>query len=82
VALEATEGDVFRQRNHGPCGPPKVMKNGVYPATALHGSATLPFVIPSAAKGSAVPRTIPGNVFRQSVPGSGWICKSEFSHTL
>jgi hypothetical protein len=25
----------------------KVMKNAFYPATALHGSAALPFVIPS-----------------------------------
>jgi hypothetical protein len=28
-----------------------------------NGSATLPFVIPSEAEGSAVLRTIPGNVF-------------------
>jgi hypothetical protein len=33
-----------------------------YPATALHGSVAFPFVIPSAAEGSAVLRTIPGNV--------------------
>jgi hypothetical protein len=45
---------------------PKVMKNDFYPATTLHGSIALPFVIPSAAEGSAVPRTIPGNVFLQS----------------
>jgi hypothetical protein len=31
-------------------------------AITPNGSATLPFVIPSAAEGSAVPRTIPGNV--------------------
>jgi hypothetical protein len=37
------------------------------PATALHGSVALPFVIPSEAEGSAVPRTTLGNVFRQSV---------------
>jgi hypothetical protein len=41
------------------------------PATALDGSAALPFVIPSAAEGSAVPRTIPGNVFD---PRSTSIC--------
>jgi hypothetical protein len=41
----------------------KVMKNAFYSATALHGSASLPFVIPSAAEGSAVPRTTPGNFF-------------------
>jgi hypothetical protein len=29
------------------CGPPKVMKNAVCLATSLHGSAVLPFVIPS-----------------------------------
>jgi hypothetical protein len=37
------------------------MENTFYPATTLDGSATLPFVIPSEAEGSAVPRTIPGN---------------------
>ena len=31
----------------GACGPPKEMKNTFCPATALHGSVTLPFVIPS-----------------------------------
>jgi hypothetical protein len=30
--------------------------------TTSNESAALPFVIPSAAEGSAVPRTIPGNV--------------------
>jgi hypothetical protein len=34
----------------------------------LYGSAALPFVIPSAAEGSAVPRTFLGNVFRRSDP--------------
>jgi hypothetical protein len=33
------------------------------PTTPLHGSTALPFVIPSEVEGSAVPRTIPGNVF-------------------
>jgi len=55
--------------NKGPfywvCGSPKVMKNTFYPAVALHGSIALPFVIPSAAEGSAVLRPNPGNVFRQ-----------------
>jgi hypothetical protein len=51
---------------HGPLGPPKVMKNTFCLATALQGSAALPFVIPSAAEGSAVPRTSLGNVFRRS----------------
>ena len=32
-----------------------------------HGSVDLPFVIPSEAEGSAVPRTFRGNVFRQGV---------------
>jgi hypothetical protein len=36
-------------------------------ATAVHGSATVPFVIPSAAEGSAVQRTSLGNVFEPSV---------------
>jgi hypothetical protein len=44
-------------------GPRKVMKSGFCSATALHGSVALPFVIPSAAEGSAVQRTYPGNVF-------------------
>ena len=39
------------------------------PATTFHVIATLSFVIPSEAEGPAVPRTLPGNVFRQSVPG-------------
>jgi hypothetical protein len=39
------------------------MKNAFCQVTALHGSVALPFVIPSVAEGSAVPRTIPGNVF-------------------
>ena len=47
--------------------PLKVMKNAFSPATAPNGSVALPFVIPSAAEGSAVPRTLPGNVFRHSV---------------
>jgi hypothetical protein len=45
------------------CGPPKVTKNILRTATTLHGRVPLPFVIPSEAEGSAVPRTIPGNVF-------------------
>ena len=38
------------------------MKNTFCLATAVHGSIALPFVVPSAAEGSAVPRTFPGNV--------------------
>ena len=49
------------------CGPPKGMKNAFCPVTALHGSVAFPFVIPSAAEGSAVQRTFRGNVFRPSV---------------
>jgi hypothetical protein len=49
--------------------PTKEMKNAFCSATALYGSAALPFVIPSAAEGSAVPRTFLGNVFRQSGHG-------------
>ena len=40
-------------------------ENAFHPATTLHGSGAFPFVIPSAAEGSAVLRTIPGNVFLQ-----------------
>jgi hypothetical protein len=39
------------------------------PATTLYRTVALPFVIPSEAEGSAVPRTFRGNVFRPSVPG-------------
>jgi hypothetical protein len=60
-------GHVFRQSVLWASGPPKVMKNGFCSATALHGSAAFPFVIPSEAEGSAVPRTSLGNVFRQAV---------------
>jgi hypothetical protein len=48
MGLRRTQGDEKRFR----------------PATAFHGSFTLPFVIPSEAERSAVPRTFPGNVFR------------------
>ena len=47
----------------GSRGPPEEMKNTFSPATDLHGSVALPFVIPSAAEGSAVQRTFHGNVF-------------------
>jgi hypothetical protein len=43
------------------------------PATTLYGTVALSFVIPSEAEGSAVPRTLPGNVFR-SGQRSGEIC--------
>jgi hypothetical protein len=36
----------------------------------FYGTTTLPFVIPSEAEGSAVPRTFPGNVFRQNAAQS------------
>ena len=39
------------------------------PASTLYGTATLPFVIPTEAEGSAVQRTFRGNVFRPSAPG-------------
>jgi hypothetical protein len=42
-------------------GPPKGMKNAFCSVTTLHASVALPFVIPSEAEGSAVPRTFPGN---------------------
>jgi hypothetical protein len=51
-------------------GPPKEMKIANHyrlcrsPVTAAEVSATLPFVIPSEAEGSAVQRTSRGNVFR------------------
>ena len=43
-------------------GSAEVDENGFRSATAFYGSATLPFVIPSAAEGPAVPRTSLGNV--------------------
>jgi hypothetical protein len=39
--------------------PTQRMKNGLYLATALHGSVALSFVIPSEAEGSAVPLPAP-----------------------
>jgi hypothetical protein len=54
------------------CGPPKGMKNGLGPATALLGSVTLPFVISTEAQRSGEISVLMlrlGNVFRQSVPG-------------
>jgi hypothetical protein len=38
------------------CGPPRVMKNGLGPATTFYGTAALSFVIPSEAERSAVPQ--------------------------
>jgi hypothetical protein len=49
------------------CGPPKGMKNGLGPATALLGSVTLPFVISTEAQRSgeiSVLMLFLGNVFR------------------
>jgi hypothetical protein len=40
-----------------------IMKNALGPSTTFHITTTLSFVIPSAAEGSAVLRTFPGNVF-------------------
>jgi hypothetical protein len=57
---------LFSAEESWACGPPKRMKNRFHEATALHGSATLPFVIPSEVEGSAVQRTSRGNVLRQS----------------
>jgi hypothetical protein len=42
----------------------------VHSTIVLNRSAPFPFVIPSVAEGSAVPRTIPGNVLRKSVAQS------------
>jgi hypothetical protein len=39
----------FRQRNHGPFGPPKVMKNGSCSAATVPGGTTPPFVISTGA---------------------------------
>jgi hypothetical protein len=44
----------------------KVMKKRFRPPSTLDGTVALSFVIPSAAEGSAVLRTLRGNVFRQS----------------
>jgi hypothetical protein len=49
------------------------MTNTFCPPTALHGSVDLPFVIPSAAEGSAVPRTFLGNVCGSA--GLLWFCR-------
>ncbi len=44
-------------------GAKQCNENTLGPATPFHVTTTLSFVIPSEAEGSAVPRTIPGNVF-------------------
>src|ERR1700723_2893160 len=46
-----------------PLPPEKSHSRSLQPLTNLIGSATLPFVIPSEAEGSAVQRTRPGNMF-------------------
>jgi hypothetical protein len=56
MSLRPTQGDENR--------PPS--------EAAFHRKVVLSFVIPSEAKGSAVPRTFPGNIFRQS----GGICSA------
>src|SRR3981081_1959658 len=38
------------------------------PATTLHRTVALSFVIPSEAEGSAAPRTFPGNVLQHAQP--------------
>jgi hypothetical protein len=43
------------------------MKNGLCSATALNGSATFSFVIPSEAEGPAVLQARPGDIFRQGI---------------
>jgi hypothetical protein len=45
-------------------GPTQGDEKRLGPATTLYRTVALPFVIPSEAEGSAVPRTLPGNVFR------------------
>jgi hypothetical protein len=47
------------------CGPPKVMKNTLGPATALQGSVALRFVIPS---NSTCLRQVEGEMTRQESP--------------
>jgi hypothetical protein len=47
--------------------PAQGIEKRLGPATTFYGTAALSFVIPSEAEGSAVPRTLRGNVFRQSV---------------
>ena len=67
--LRSLLGDVFRQRNHGSLGPPKVMKNGFGSATTLPGSTGLPFVISTEAQRSgeiSVWMLFLGNVFERS----------------
>ncbi len=65
--VKAAHGCVQRSKAGNP--------GALCPATALHGGATLPFVIKRAAglsrravEGSAVSRTLPGNVFRPTIP--------------
>src|SRR5882757_4807970 len=49
--------------------PTRGDEKSLRPATTLYRTVAPSFVIPSAAEGSAVPRTSPGNVFRRCVPG-------------
>jgi hypothetical protein len=67
LCVDAPSWKCFSTEESWACGPTKAMKNVLCPATAFHGSVALPFVIPSEAEGSAVPRTSLGNVFRPSV---------------
>jgi hypothetical protein len=55
--LTTSPGNVFRESNRWAFSPPKVMKNALCPATTLHGSATLPFVIST----EAYPDFLPHN---------------------
>jgi hypothetical protein len=55
LCMEAPAPPFSSRVGNGPqvaCGPPKEMKNTFCPATALQGSVTLPFVIPTGAKRS------------------------------
>ena len=57
-------------------GPTQGDEKRLGPATTLYRTVTLPFVIPSEAEGSAVPRTSLGNVFRSKRNGSRQVAAS------
>jgi hypothetical protein len=52
-------------------GPTQGDEKRLGPATTLYRTVPLPFVIPSAGEGSAVPRTLPRNVFSTELL---WAC--------
>jgi hypothetical protein len=59
-----TDREPWQATENMGCGPLKVLKNASHPATPLHGSGALLFVIPPARRAVGVQPTCPGVSWR------------------